>query len=96
MVLEEVKTEALQLLIADRWQLVQHLLASLQPLPAQTGAENSLSSYTHAVAKLVKTPAEFKASLQRLIHTFERYLSQDISPLSDYAVSRDGIYEDHP
>ena len=39
---------------------------------------------------------EFKAALDRLADKFEEFAGPDCPSLSDYAMSREGIYEDHP
>ena len=39
--------------------------------------------------------AEFEAKLDQLTEKFMEYVGQDFPPLSDYALSREGIYEDH-
>ena len=39
---------------------------------------------------------EFKAALERLDVLARKFAKPDVQPLSDYAVSREGIYEDHP
>lgn len=38
---------------------------------------------------------EFKAALERLAVKFEEFAGPNVRPLSDYAVSREGLYEDH-
>lgn len=38
---------------------------------------------------------EFEAKLDQLTDKFMEYVGQDFPPLSDYALSREGIYEDH-
>jgi hypothetical protein len=40
--------------------------------------------------------AEFEAGADQLAEDLARFLGTQASPLSDYAVSRAGIYEDHP
>lgn len=39
---------------------------------------------------------EFKAALQRLNVLAKKFAKPDAQPLSDYAMSRESIYEDHP
>ena len=39
---------------------------------------------------------EFEAMGKKLIDMFQEYIDPDCPPLSDYAVSREGIYEGHP
>ena len=39
---------------------------------------------------------EFEAALQRLDALVKKFAKPDAQPLSDYAMSREGIYEDHP
>jgi antitoxin ParD1/3/4 len=39
---------------------------------------------------------EFETESERLMDEFAEYLGADAPLLSDYAVSREGIYEDHP
>lgn len=39
---------------------------------------------------------EFEAALQRLAELSMKFDGQDAQPLSDYAMSRESIYEDHP
>ena len=39
---------------------------------------------------------EFDAALQRLDALVKKFAKPDAQPLSDYAISREGIYEDHP
>ena len=38
---------------------------------------------------------EFEIMLDRLAEKFMEYVGPDVPPLSDYALSREGIYEDH-
>ena len=38
---------------------------------------------------------EFEALADRLADEFMEYVGPDCPPLSDYAVSREGLYEDH-
>ncbi len=38
---------------------------------------------------------EFEAKLDQLTEKFMKYVGPDFPPLSDYALSREGIYEDH-
>ena len=53
-----------------------------------------------ALARLAKdeTPddEEFEKLADELADYFEKNLPPDAKPLSDYAMSREGIYEDHP
>lgn len=53
-----------------------------------------------ALEKLAKdVPAddeEFEKLAEELADYFEKNLPSDAKPLSDYAMSREGIYEDHP
>ena len=39
---------------------------------------------------------DFEAIADKLAEDFKAYVGQDIPQLSDYAVSREGIYEEHP
>ena len=39
---------------------------------------------------------EFEAALQRLAELSMKFDGRDAQPLSDYAMSRESIYEDHP
>ena len=39
---------------------------------------------------------EFKVLLDELADKFTEFVGPDFPPLSDYAVSREGIYGDHP
>lgn len=39
---------------------------------------------------------EFEALADELAEKFMEYVGPDFPPLSDYAMSREGIYEDHP
>ena len=39
---------------------------------------------------------EFEALLDKLADLSEKYIDPDCPPLSDYAVSREGVYEGHP
>ncbi len=39
---------------------------------------------------------EFEALADELGKKFMEYVGHDFPPLSDYAMSREGIYEDHP
>lgn len=39
---------------------------------------------------------EFKVLLDELAEKFMEFAGPDLPPLSDYATSREGIYEDHP
>ncbi|BAU07164.1 hypothetical protein NIES592_14635 [Fischerella major NIES-592] len=39
---------------------------------------------------------ELEASIDNLLEEFELYTGSNLPTLSDYAVSREGIYEDHP
>jgi len=38
---------------------------------------------------------EFEALVEQLTDTFTAYTDPNMAPLSDYAVSREGIYADH-
>ena len=38
---------------------------------------------------------KFEAIADQLADTFMDYVDPDCSPLSDYSVSREGLYEDH-
>ena len=38
---------------------------------------------------------EFEIMLDRLAEKFMEYVGPDVPPLSNYALSREGIYEDH-
>lgn len=53
-----------------------------------------------ALEKLVKDKKledeEFEHLANELADYFEKNLPPDAKPLSDYAMSREGIYEDHP
>jgi antitoxin ParD1/3/4 len=54
-----------------------------------------------ALEKLAKdvssqTDEEFERLADELADFFEKNLPADAKPLSDYAMSREGIYEDHP
>lgn len=42
------------------------------------------------------TEAEFEAIVDQLVHELKPDLGPNAPALSDYAVSREGIYEDHP
>ena len=39
---------------------------------------------------------EFETLADELADKFMEFVGPDFQPLSDYAVSREGIYEDHP
>lgn len=39
---------------------------------------------------------EFEALADELAGKFMEFVGPDFQPLSDYAISREGIYEDHP
>ena len=39
---------------------------------------------------------EFDARLREFTAKFTELVGPDVPPLSDYAMSREGIYEDHP
>lgn len=39
---------------------------------------------------------EFEALADELADKFMEFVGPDFQPLSDYAMSREGIYEDHP
>ena len=53
-----------------------------------------------ALERLAKDDAasdeEFERLTDELADYFEKNLPSDAAPLSDYAMSREGIYEDHP
>ena len=53
-----------------------------------------------ALERLAKDDAvsdeEFERLADELADYFEKNLPPDAAPLSDYAMSREGIYEDHP
>ena len=53
-----------------------------------------------ALERLAKDDAasdeEFERLTDELADYFEKNLPPDAAPLSDYAMSREGIYEDHP
>lgn len=42
------------------------------------------------------SPEEFAERLDEFTAKFTELVGPDVPPLSDYAVSREGIYEDHP
>ena len=42
------------------------------------------------------SPEEFKTLLDELTEISMKFTRSDVQPLSDYAVSREGIYEGHP
>lgn len=44
----------------------------------------------------LQTDAEFEATADRLADEFQMCVGANIPALSDYAVSRAGIYEEHP
>ena len=44
----------------------------------------------------VASDEEFERLADELADYFEKNLPSDAKPLSDYAMSREGIYEDHP
>ncbi|MBD2214861.1 hypothetical protein H6G27_34200 [Nostoc linckia FACHB-104] len=44
----------------------------------------------------LETEDELAASIDKLLDEFELYIGSKLPTLSDYAVSREGIYEDHP
>ena len=39
---------------------------------------------------------EFDTLADELADKFMEFVGSDVKPLSDYAISREGIYEDHP
>jgi antitoxin ParD1/3/4 len=43
-----------------------------------------------------KKDEEFEAISNKLAEDFKMYVEQNTPNLSDYAVSREGIYEEHP
>ena len=53
------------------------------------------SIMSHATPPTVSNE-EFEAQLDKLADTFMKYVDPNCPPLSDYAVSREGIYEGHP
>ena len=64
---------------------VRHLLVdAVEPTVDKLMNENPPLSVT-----------EFEAKLDQLTEKFMEYVGQDFPPLSDYALSREGIYEDH-
>jgi antitoxin ParD1/3/4 len=48
---------------------------------------------SHASSKL--SNEEFEALADQLANEFMEYVGPNCPPLSDYAVSREGLYEDH-
>ncbi len=44
----------------------------------------------------IQTDEDFEEIADKLAEDFKKYVGQDIPHLSDYAVSREGIYEEHP
>ena len=42
------------------------------------------------------SPEEFRTLLNELTEISMKFTRSDVKPLSDYAVSREGIYEGHP
>ena len=61
------------------------------PIEIPDDAEEALASNNSLLSS-----EEFKAVLDRLAAKFEEFAGPNVQPLSDYAVSREGIYEDHP
>ncbi|WP_139276574.1 hypothetical protein [Spirulina major] len=53
---------------------------------------NSSKSGTH----LLRDPEEFEAIADRIANEFQTHVGATQPALSDYAVSRAGIYEEHP
>ncbi|TVQ64558.1 MAG: hypothetical protein EA366_01080 [Spirulina sp. DLM2.Bin59] len=90
MALHEIQNQALQLPIGDRWRLVQSLLNSIQQETLALSPPKSVDSFRDYL------DAEFEAIADRLADEFQTYVGATTPSRSDYAVSRAGIYEDHP
>ena len=60
------------------------------PIEIPDDAEEPLASNNSRLSS-----EEFKAALERLAVKFEEFAGPNVRPLSDYAVSREGLYEDH-
>ena len=60
------------------------------PIEIPDDAEEPLASNNSRLST-----EEFKAALERLAVKFEEFAGPNVPPLSDYAVSREGLYEDH-
>ena len=61
------------------------------PIEIPDDAEEALASNNSRLSS-----EEFKAVLDRLAAKAMKFDGSDVQPLSDYAVSRESIYEDHP
>ncbi len=55
------------------------------------GTENASTSNNQQLSL-----EEFDAIADELADLFMEFVGPDFQPLSDYAMSREGIYEDHP
>lgn len=75
-------TQSIRQLLADAFApMVEGLL---EQIPTQFHHEK------------LATEDEFEASIDKLLDEFESYIGTKLPTLSDYAVSREGIYEDRP
>ena len=54
------------------------------------------ASIMNRAAPPIVSNEEFEAQLDKLADIFMEYVDPNCPPLSDYAVSREGIYEGHP
>ena len=72
---------------------IRQLLADAFAPTVEALLEQTHSQFNH---EELEDEDELEASVDRLLDEFALYLGSNLPTLSDYAVSREGIYEDHP
>ncbi|MFB2939155.1 hypothetical protein ACE1B6_28220 [Aerosakkonemataceae cyanobacterium BLCC-F154] len=98
--LRRVIAEIEKLPEAEQDAIATRLLAELTDEQAwQVRFESTTDKQWDSLAAKVRqeiTEAEFETMVDRLTDEFAKSLGENASLLSDYAVSREGIYEEYP
>lgn len=91
--------EQLQGLPPDKLKEVSQYVQSVVNQGRRASSQNSKSNEDTLRAKTVHEqldPEAFGKLLDQLAHEMTEARGVDAPPLSDYAISREGIYEEHP
>jgi hypothetical protein len=103
MTVQELEAELLSLTFAERMQILQVLLrdfadswTGVEPTLSMSESEQQSPTFVSPLASSQPSLEAFEALADQLADDFLSFAETPVPTLSEYAVSRAGLYEEHP
>jgi hypothetical protein len=94
MTVKELEHQIRALTVAEKAQILQFLLQDSTAFIVSTRPANEISKSKEQNQVMLPT-TEFDQLAEQLIQAFSNMVGQPVPVLSDYAISRVGLYEEH-